>query len=145
MSMLPIAGQCIFICQCHQPNLYNEKQACCPRMESLKNFSSYMSRGPPWRASEYEILKSTGFYVDFGFQNGFLNFKVDFWISKWISEFHVDLCWFLCQLMSSDALVHCKSLLKTLGRAVEQLAGCLAKQISSRGQSTTIMQLSAKG
>ena len=32
--------------------------------------------------------------------------------------------------MSSDAFVYtCKSLLNTLGRAVEQLAGCLAKQI----------------
>ena len=37
----------------------------------------------------------------------------------------------------------CKSLLNTLGRAVEQLAGCLAKQakVSSRGQSTTAMFL----
>ena len=36
----------------------------------------------------------------------------------------------------------CKSLLNTLGRAVEQLAVCLAKQakVSSRGQSTTVMQ-----
>ena len=35
----------------------------------------------------------------------------------------------------------CKSLLNTLGRAVEQLAGCLAKQakVSSGGQSTTAM------
>ena len=35
-----------------------------------------------------------------------------------------------------------KSLLNTLGRAVEQLVGCLAKQakVSSRGQSTTAMQ-----
>ena len=33
----------------------------------------------------------------------------------------------------------CKSLLNTSGRAVEQLAGCLAKQakVSSRGQSGT--------
>ena len=39
--------------------------------------------------------------------------------------------------VSSDAL--CKSLLNTLARAVEQLAGCLAQQaeVSSRGQSTT--------
>ena len=39
----------------------------------------------------------------------------------------------------------CKSLLNTLGRAVEQLAGCLAKQakVSSRGQSTTAMPISA--
>ena len=37
----------------------------------------------------------------------------------------------------------CKSLLNTLGRAVEQLAGYLAKQakVSSRGQSTTGMQI----
>ena len=45
------------------------------------------SRGPPRRVSAYEISKSTGFQVDFGFQNGFLDFKVDFWISKWISGF----------------------------------------------------------
>ena len=45
------------------------------------------ARGPPQRVSAYEISKSTGFQVDFGFQNGFLDFKVDFWISKWISGF----------------------------------------------------------
>ena len=45
------------------------------------------ARGPPQRALAYEISKSTGFHVDFGFQNGFLDFKVDFWISKWISGF----------------------------------------------------------
>ena len=33
----------------------------------------------------------------------------------------------------------CKSLLNTLGRAVEQLAVCLA-EVSSQGQSTTVMQ-----
>ena len=40
----------------------------------------------------------------------------------------------------------CKSLLNTLGRAVEQLAVCLAKQakVSSRGQSTTVMQKPAR-
>ena len=37
------------------------------------------------RASVYEISKSTGFHVDFGFQSGFLDFTVDFWISVWIS------------------------------------------------------------
>ena len=42
-------------------------------------------RGPPRRASAYEISKSTGFHVDFGFQSGFLDFTVDFWISVWIS------------------------------------------------------------
>ena len=38
-------------------------------------------------------------------------------------------------------LYTCKSLLNTLGRAVEQLTGCLAKQAkvsSSRGQSTAV-------
>ena len=44
-------------------------------------------RGPPRRASTYEISKSTGFHVDFGFQSGFLDFIVDFWISVWISGF----------------------------------------------------------
>ena len=36
----------------------------------------------------------------------------------------------------------CKCLLNTLGGAVEQLAACLAKEtkVSSRGQSTTVMQ-----
>jgi len=35
--------------------------------------------------------------------------------------------------------MHCKCLLNTLGRAVEQLAGCLAKEtkVSSQDQSTT--------
>ena len=55
-------------------------------------------RGLPRRVLAYEISKSTGFHVDFGFQIGFLSFtwisgfqsgfqdfKVDFWISKWIS------------------------------------------------------------
>ena len=32
----------------------------------------------------------------------------------------------------------CKSLMNTLGRAVEQWAECFAKQVSSRGQSTTV-------
>ena len=61
------------------------------------------SRGLPRRVSAYEISKSTGFHVDFGYQIGFLYFmwisgfldfkvdfwilKVDFWISKWISGF----------------------------------------------------------
>ena len=31
-------------------------------------------RGPTRRASAYEISKSTGFYVGFGFQSGFLDF-----------------------------------------------------------------------
>ena len=44
-------------------------------------------RGPPRRVSAYEISKSTGFQVDFGFQNGFLDFKVDFWISGFQSGF----------------------------------------------------------
>ena len=47
------------------------------------------------RVSAYEISKSTGFHVDFGFQIGFLDFKVisgfhvDFRISKWISTFWI--------------------------------------------------------
>ena len=45
------------------------------------------ARGPPRRVSAYEISKSTGFQVDFGFQNGFLDFKVDFWISGFQSGF----------------------------------------------------------
>ena len=45
------------------------------------------SKGPPRRVSAYEISKSTGFQVDFGFQNGFLDFKVDFWISGFQSGF----------------------------------------------------------
>ena len=53
---------------------------------------SSQPRGPPRRASAYEISKSTGFHVDFRFQNGFLDFKRDFWISKCISGFQ---SWFL--------------------------------------------------
>ena len=74
-----------------------------------KYLSLFKSRGPPRRVSAYEISKSTGFHVDFGFQigfldftwisgfhvdfwisgfqSGFLDFKVDFRISKWISGF----------------------------------------------------------
>ena len=61
------------------------------------------SRGPPRRVSAYEISKSTGFHVDFGFQIGFLDFtwisgfqsrfldfKVDFWISRGFPDFKVD-------------------------------------------------------
>ena len=48
------------------------------------------TRGPPRRASAYEISKSTGFHVDFGFQNGFLDFKMDFWISSGFLDFEVD-------------------------------------------------------
>ena len=52
----------------------------------------------------------------------------------------MDPCWASCQVMSSDALVH------SLGRAVEQLAVCLAKQgkVSSWGQSTILMQYQCK-
>ena len=42
-------------------------------------------RGLPRRASAYEISKSTGFHLDFGFQSGFLDFSLDFWIAVWIS------------------------------------------------------------
>ena len=39
-----------------------------------------------------------------------------------------------------------KSLLNTLGRALEQLAGCLAKkaEVSSRGRGTAAMQIPAR-
>ena len=55
------------------------------RLTMHRQISGHLSstRGPPRRVSAYEISKSTGFQVDFGFQNGFL----DFWISKWISGF----------------------------------------------------------
>ena len=45
----------------------------------IKELSDAVSaRGPPRRASAYEISKSTGFHVDFGFQNGFLDFQSGF-------------------------------------------------------------------
>ena len=51
--------------------------------------------------------------------------------------------------VSSDALVHLQISTEYLScaRAVEQLAGCLAQQakVSSRGQSTTDSNASAKG
>ena len=50
--------------------------------------------------------------------------------------------------VSSDALVHLQvSTEYLIARAVEQLAGCLAQQakVSSRGQSTTDSNASAKG
>ena len=49
--------------------------------------------------------------------------------------------------VSSDALVHLQVSTNTLARAVEQLAGCLTQQakVSSRGQSTTDSNASAKG
>ena len=56
------------------------------------------SRGPPRRVSAYEISKSTGFQVDFGFQNGFL----DFWISKWISGFQSGFLDFRMDFWISD-------------------------------------------
>ena len=34
--MFPIAGQCTFICQCHQPNLYVNETGLLPRMGKLK-------------------------------------------------------------------------------------------------------------
>ena len=36
--------------------------------------------------------------------------------------------------VTSDALAYLKSLLNTLGRAVEQLAGCLAKAVKGKVQ-----------
>ena len=54
---------------------------------TISNGVNLCHPGPSWCVSAYEISKSTGFHVDFGFQNGFLDFKMDFWISKWISGF----------------------------------------------------------
>ena len=55
---------------------------------------------------------------------------------EWSIRFstHMDSCWDLWVLMHWYT---CKCLPNTLGRAVEQLAGCLAKEtkVSSRGQS----------
>ena len=45
-------------------------------------------RGSPRHVSAYEILKSTGFHVDFGFQIGFLYFML---ISGFQSGF-LDFC-----------------------------------------------------
>ena len=50
----------------------------------------YVPRGPSRHASAYKIFKSTGFHVDFRFQNGFLDFKVDFWISSGFLDFKAD-------------------------------------------------------
>ena len=50
----------------------------------------YVPRGPSRHASVYKILKSTGFHVDFRFQNGFLDFKVDFWILSGFLDFKAD-------------------------------------------------------
>ena len=38
----PIAGQCIFICQCHQPNLYVNETGLLPGMGKLNEFSIYL-------------------------------------------------------------------------------------------------------
>ena len=74
-----------------------------PRRDGFTTEILSEPRGPPRRVSAYEISKSTGFQVDFGFQNGFrisewisgfqsgfLDFKVDFWISKRISGFQAN-------------------------------------------------------
>ena len=59
--------------------------------------------------------------------------------NKSIVVFHFSACLLqdFCNLLYT-----CKCLLNTLGRAVEQLAGCFAKEtkVSSQGQSTTVMQ-----
>ena len=49
--------------------------------------ASYSETFVARHASAYEILKSTVFHKDFGFQNGFLDFKVDFWISSGFLDF----------------------------------------------------------
>ena len=63
----------------HCKSLLNTLGRAVERMVGLRGLSRC--------ASAYEISKSTGFHVDFGFQNGFLDFKVDFWIFKRISGF----------------------------------------------------------
>ena len=87
-------------CKCYQSlqaNFYNilatPTQACCPRMESLKNFV-YMC---------HNFLQLTWTCAEF-----YVNLRV---LMHWYT---------------------CKSLLNTLGRVVEQLAGCLAKQSKSQ-------------
>ena len=75
---------CDFRCNLHG---FGHASNCCTCCRFIELVSRARPRGPPRRVSAYEISKSTGFQVDFGFQNGFLDFKVDFWISKWISGF----------------------------------------------------------
>ena len=82
---------------------------------------------PGWRVSRTSVAMCTCTRVGH-------NFNMQ---PKWTpAEFYVNLGvlmhWYTCK----------QSLLNTLGRAVEQLAVCLAKQakVSSRGQSTTVMQ-----
>ena len=93
MSMIihitwPIAGQCIFICQCQQPNSII-KQACCREWES-------------WMTSvAIAICTCTGA------------------VHKFCNPHEL-----LLRLMSSDALVHCKYLLNTLGRVVQPRRNC---------------------
>ena len=123
--MLPIAGQCVFICQCHQPNLYNETQACCPRLESLKNFNSYLQV----------------FFLEMSFGGGgggggncFCEErkceKTSSWPLKFVSVWGGEISPPLKALKKTLAICTCT--MNTLGRAVEQLAECLAKQSTSR-------------
>ena len=69
-----------------EPYMSHDRRARCITEKQLRVYP----RGHSRRALVYEISKSTGFQVDFGFQNGFLDFKADFWISKWISGFQAD-------------------------------------------------------
>ena len=69
-------------------------------------------RSPPRRASAYEISKSTGFHVDFGFQSGFLDFTVDFWIQFGFLDFSLDFCRQVSSCMFLDILVIVPSLAK---------------------------------
>ena len=85
---------CLYIYMVRTYSVY----AFCPicALFDISKCHTESSRGPPRRVSAYEISKSTGFHVDFGFQigflyftwiSGFLDFEVDFLISKWISGF----------------------------------------------------------
>ena len=49
------------------------------RYNNVRSGHSFVEGGGPGplRPSVYEISKSTGFHVDFGFQIGFLDFKVN--------------------------------------------------------------------
>ena len=91
----PIAGQCIFICQCHQPNIYNE-QACC------REWGSWMTSVP------IAMCTCTGVLHNSCNPHGLM-----------------------LRFMSLMHLYTCKCLLNTLGRAVQQLTECLAKETKS--------------
>ena len=107
--MLPTAGLCTSICQCHQRNLYvNENRPVAGNREA-----------------EWLHAVTIAMCTCTGVVHNFCTFVT-----------HMDFCWDLWVLMHWYT---CKCLLNILERAVEQLAGCLTKEtkVSSRGQSTT--------